>query len=319
MQTGLIISEIFFLGILVFVGVVGSAFGVLNKSAKDLLAKIVFNITLPLLLLTTFSRMDVTPKILANSLSIIWLSLIVMALMLLVGWLWTKLLRLKVREAAIFKTHSMFGNIIFLGYPVIYALYGEEGLIYAGMLQLVSNLLLWTVGVVMLGTGNGKSVKNSMLKVFNINTYAIAIGFIMFITGIKLPSFLMEPLNGLGGTNIYLSMIYMGVMMFHSGIRGMFGRPVVWYLSLNKLMVFPLILIGIFYLLHTFTGFNPDRLVVSVLIMQSSMPCMANIIILARVYGADDELATANVFMSTLMSLGTLPLILYILGVVLSF
>jgi malate permease and related proteins len=266
------------------------------------------------MLLTNFSRIDITPRLLINSFSMVWMSFAVMMFMLLTGWLGSKLLRLSQSESAIFKTHSMFGNIIYLGFPVVYALFGEEGLLYASMLQLVSNLLMWTVGVVMLSVGNGSSVRQSFLKVLNVNTLAITLGLIMFLTGVKMPEFLMTPLGGLGTSNTYLSMIYMGVMMFHSNIRGMIGNKVVYFLTFNKLLVIPALLIAIFYFIGVFAGFSPDKLVVSVLILQSSMPCMANIIILAKVFGADDSLATANVFVSTILSIVTLPVVLYIMS-----
>ena len=105
-------------------------------------------------------------------------------------------------------------------------------------------------------------------------------------------------------------------MMFHSNIRGMVGNSVVWFLTFNKLLVIPALLLVIFYFMGTAVGLSPDKLVVSVLILQSSMPCMANIIILAKVFGADDHLATANVFISTILSIITLPVVLYLMTLI---
>ena len=215
-----------------------------------------------------------------------------------------------------FKTHSVFGNTIYLGYPVVYALFGEEGLLYASMLQLVSTILMWTLGVVMLSAGNGIPIRKSMLKVFNINTYAIVAGLVMFLAGMKLPEFLMNSLGGLGSTNTYLSMIYIGAMMYHGDIRGLFGKGLVYILTFNKLLLVPLLLLGVFMVLPVWTGYQPDKLVLSVLLVETSMPCMANIIILAKVFGADERLATANVFVSTILSIITLPFILYLMSII---
>ncbi|MBE0673493.1 MAG: AEC family transporter [Bacteroidales bacterium] len=316
MQSEIILNQILILGVLVIVGVAGSVFGVLNENVKESLAKIIFNITLPLMMLTNFSRVEVTPRLLVNSFSMVWLSLAVMMFMLFMGWLGSVLLRLKRDESAIFRTHSVFGNIIYLGFPVVYALFGDEGLLYASMLQLVSNFLMWTVGVVILSSGNGTPVGKSMLKVLNINTLAIVLGLIMFLTGIRLPGFLMKSLGGLGSSNTYLSMIYIGVMLYHSNIRGMLGNRVVYFLTFNKLLVIPLLLVGIYSLFTGLTGVESDKLVMSVLIVESSMPCMANIVILAKVFGADERLAAANVFVSTILSIITLPLILYVLSMI---
>jgi predicted permease len=315
MQAEIILNQILILGVLILVGVAGSVFKVLNENSRDILAKIIFNITLPVMLLTNFSKMDITPKLLVNSFSMVGLSFAVMMFMLLMGWLGTMLLRLDRREAALFKTHSVFGNTIYLGYPVVYALFGDEGLLYASMLQLVSTILMWTVGVVMLSSGNGVPVGKSMLKVFNINTLAIVLGLIMFLAGLKLPEFLMKSLGGLGGTNTYLSMIYIGVMLYHANLSGLFGRGVVYFLTFNKLLLIPLLLLAFFMVLPDLTGYQPDKLVFSVLLVETSMPCMANIIILARVFGADEKLATANVFVSTILSIFTLPFILYLMSI----
>lgn len=316
MQTEIILNQVLILGILVLTGVAASAFGVLAESARDLLAKIIFNITLPLMLLTTFSRMDITPELLVNSFSMVGLSFGVMMFMFFTGWLSSRLIKMTRSDSAVFLTHSVFGNIIYLGYPVVHALFGDEGLLYASMMQLVSNLLMWTLGVILLSSGNGTPAKKSMLKVFNINTFAIIIGLVMFLAGVKLPVVLMKSLGGLGDSNTYLSMIYIGVLMYHSNIRGMLGRGIVYFLTFNRLIAVPVMLIGIFSLVPVVTGFEPDKLVLSVLIIEASMPCMANIIILARVFGADEKLATANVFISTIFSLITLPGILYLLTMI---
>jgi predicted permease len=49
--------------------------------------------------------------------------------------------------------------------------------------------------------------------------------------------------------------------------------------------------------------------------LEAAMPCMAILVILAKRYGADDKLAMKNFFISTVMSLVSLPLILYLLQI----
>jgi predicted permease len=51
-------------------------------------------------------------------------------------------------------------------------------------------------------------------------------------------------------------------------------------------------------------------------ILEIAMPCMASVVIMSRELGADDSLAMANVFISTLFSIGTLPLVLLIMNMV---
>jgi len=238
----------------------------------------------------------------------------VLLFMLLAGWLTTKLFKLKSGDSIIFKSHSLFGNIIFLGFPLISSLYGEEGLLYAGMFQVVSNIFLWTVGVIILNQGNNKSLKKNLLHILNPNTIAVVIGFTMFLFSLKLPQFLLKPLGGLGDSNTYLSMVYIGAILYFTNIKMLFNNKLVYLMSFNRLMLVPAIMFFLFIAINSLLPFKIDSLVINVLILQAAMPCMVNIVIMAKIFGADDNLATANVFISTLLCIFTLPLILLLLG-----
>lgn len=314
MHTDIILNQILILGILVLVGVIGSMTNVITRDSKDMLSKIIFNITLPLMLLTNFSRIDITPKILTNSLLVIGLSALVMFFMLLAGWITTKLFKLKTSDAIIFKSHSLFGNIIFLGFPLISSLFGEEGLLYAGMFQVVSNMFMWTIGVIILNQGNNTSLKKNLLHVLNPNTIAIVVGFTMFLFSIKLPQFLLKPLGGLGDSNTYLSIVYIGAVLYFTNFKTLFNNKIVYLMSFQRLLLVPAIMFFILLAINPLLPVKIDTLVISVLILQAAMPCMVNVVIMAKIFGADDNLATANVFISTLLSIITLPLILLLLG-----
>lgn len=317
MHIDIIFPQILILSILVLVGVIGSKVGVISMDAKDMLAKIIFNITLPFMLLCNFSKLNITPRLLSNSLAIIVLTFITLLFMLLVGWITTHLIRMTKGEATIFTAHSVFGNLVYLGYPIISALYGIEGLLYAGMFQLVSNMLTWTIGVIILNQRKDLSLWLNVKHIFNPNTFAILIGFLMFLFSIKLPSVLMKSLGGLGDSTIYLSMLYIGSMMFYSKLKEFLNNKEVYVLTLNKLVISPVLLLLIFSGVISLFPEKIDVMVISVLVILASMPAMANVVIMASIFGADDKLATANVFFSTIFSLITLPLIILLLGIIL--
>jgi len=310
METEIIISQIVILAIVVIIGAVSARFRVITRESKDMLSKVIFNISLPLMLFTNFLKLEASPRLLANSAIVLSLSGLVLLFMLLAGWLTARVVRMKGREEAVFKAHSMFGNIIFLGFPLITALYGEEGLLYASMFQLVSNIMLWTLGVVILSHGNGVPWQKSLLKIFNPNTIATLAGLLFFLLSIKVPKIIVTPFSQLGSANTWLSMLYIGVMMYFSDASGLFGRKIIYFLSFNRLVLVPAILISVFALFASIAGFAPDRLVTSVIILEAAMPCMASVVIMAKELGADDHLAVANVFVSTLISIITLPLVL---------
>ena len=299
--------QITMLAIVVLIGVISARSGVLTIHSKDMLSKVIFNISLPLMLFTNFLKLDATPKLIINSFIVLSVSGFVILFMLFAGWIGTRIFGIKGREAAVFKAHSMFGNTIFLGFPLITALYGVEGLLYASMYQLVSTIIMWTAGVVVLTHGNGATWRKSIKRVLNPNTIATMTGLLFFIFSIKLPAVVLKPLSELGAANTWLSMLYIGAMLVLTDVRGLLGKKSIYILSLNRLIIVPLILICIFAVFSVTTGLAPDQLVSSVIILEASMPCMASIVIMAKELGADDHLAVGNVFVSTIISIITLP------------
>lgn len=310
METRIIISQIFILAIVVLIGVIAAKVKVLTIEAKDMLSKVIFNISLPLMLFTNFLKLEATPRLLANSIIVLSVSGFVILFMLFAGWIVARLFNIKGREAAVFKAHSMFGNTIFLGFPLITTLYGVEGLLYASMFQLVSNIIMWTVGVVVLTHGDGKSWKKRIARVLNPNTVATLTGLLFFILSVKLPALIVKPLSELGSANTWLSMLYIGAMLVLADVGGLLGKKSLYIISINRLIIVPAILISFFAGFAAVSGLSPDKMVISVIILEASMPCMASVVIMAKELGADDHLAVGNVFVSTIVSILTLPAVL---------
>ena len=309
METRIIITQILMLAVVVVIGAITARFSVITTGIKDMLSKLIFNISLPLMLFTNFLKIDATPRLIANSLTVLGISGFVILLLFIIGWITSRLLKFRTGEAAVFRAHSMFGNTIFLGFPLILALYGPEGLLYATMFQLVSNLIMWTAGVVVLSHGNDVSWKKSILKVLNPNTIATLTGLVFFMLSIKLPEIIIRPLSELGSANTWLSMLYIGAMLVFANVGDLLKTKSLYVISFNRLILAPAILISIFYIFSAVAGLAPDILVSSVIILEASMPCMATVVIMAKEFGADDHLAVGNVFVSTILSIITLPLV----------
>jgi predicted permease len=105
-------------------------------------------------------------------------------------------------------------------------------------------------------------------------------------------------------------MLYIGAMLAFSDVGGLLGKKSLYIISFNRLILVPAILISLFALFATIAGLSPERLVFSVIILEASMPCMASVVIMVKEFGADDRLAVGNVFVSTILSILTLPLVM---------
>lgn len=313
MQQSIILEQISFLAVLVLIGVFASKIGVIKEQTRDSLVKIIFNITLPLLLFTNFSKLELTPVILRNSLMVIIISLALILVMLLFAFINSLMFKMKHEQRSVFIPHNAFGNVLYFGFPVVNALFGELGLFYASLYAFVSIMLLWTVGIYVITRKGGMSFKASMKNMINPNSVAIIGGFALFLLDIKIPEIILKPLVSLGGTTIYLSMLYIGALLGLMKIKGVFTNKLVYMTSFNKNLLFPFIFILGFSLLNEniLEGFDP--MIISVIIIEAAMPCMANIVIIAKMYKVDEQLATANVFISTVLSIFTLPFIYWLM------
>jgi len=108
-------------------------------------------------------------------------------------------------------------------------------------------------------------------------------------------------------------MLYIGAVLSETKLQSLIGRFRVFILSVNKLLLSPVLILLIISTILNITGWEMDNIALSVIIMQSAMPCMVIIIIMAKKYGADDVHASQNVLTSTLLSVITLPLIILLL------
>jgi malate permease and related proteins len=313
-QSEIILNQILILSVIVLIGVAAARMGVITQTLKEGIASLVVNITLPFLILSSFTALDITAELLRNGLLVIIMALASVFFLLFTGRLSSMAQMMKKGTAAIHILHTAFGNIVFLGFPLMNALFpGGQALFYATLFYLASTSVMWTIGVNLLSYSSPPGLGRKIKNLINPNTIAFIIGIILMLAGISLPSVLNTPLTGLGQTTSYLSMLYIGSMLAQTDIRSVFKRRQAYVLSINKMVISPVLLIIIFRALLNSLSLNMDPVAFTVVIMQAGTPCMAIIVVLAKQYNADDSHAMENVFISTIMSLFTLPLLYWMI------
>jgi len=198
-----------------------------------------------------------------------------------------------------------FGNIGFMGIPVITAVFGYEGLFYVAMALASFNLLTFTMGTKIFDTAG--TIKSSPLQIF-IKNPALAgtiIGFIFFLTGVRLPTPLEDGVALMAGMNSPLSMIVMGALLAKHPLKETFTDIRVLPPNAVKLVVIPLASL----LILRFFVSNPIMLGVIVTLM--AMPPAINTAIFAQQFGSEEDamFSTRLVIVGTLLCVLTVPLI----------
>lgn len=312
----IITNQIVILGFLAFIGVVATRFKVITEPVKNSIATIVFNLTLPALILTSVSTVELNQKLLSNSLLVFILSHIGILFLYLTGKLSRYLFRIKGKKGNIHVVHTMLGNVAFLGYPLFSALFpGGEGLFYAVIFHLTQDIYIWTIGVFEFNNTKNVQFKQSLKHLVNPNMVAFLLGIMMLIFGVQFPELLNKPIAGLGKTTIYLAMLYIGAVLAQNPMMKAFKKKEIYILIFNKMLLIPILLLFIINLITSIFHIEIDMIAKTVVVMQTSMPCMAMVVVLAKKFGSDDIHATENLFISTILSFATLPLVYYLVQI----
>ncbi|MBS4012990.1 MAG: AEC family transporter [Bacteroidetes bacterium] len=313
--TGIIINQILILGIVSVVGVIAAKIGVISEGLRDGIAKLVFNITLPLNIFTSFTAMQSSGELLRNASMVILYAYLAFFLLFLIGKLSSVLFKMDSKTGTIHILHTVFGNHGFLGFPLLSALFPDgQGIFYASFVFVASSSILWTLGVYMLNTGKRISFKERMIQLFNPNTIAFIVGITFMLFEIRLPNLLQSSLGGLGKTTNYLAMLYIGALLAKANFKSIIKHKHVFMLAFNKLLLVPVVMMFLITYFNALLPFDISHVAKSVVILQAGMPCMAIIVILAKKYNSDDMLATENVFVTTVLSIATLPFLYFLIS-----
>ena len=174
---------------------------------------------------------------------------------------------------------------------------------------------MWTWGIVIMSKASNKNLeKNNKKHLLNPISLAFAVGLIFMIFKIKLPDLILKPLLGVGHTTIYISMIYVGAVLAQAKLKPLIQNLRSYILSFNKLIFAPLVLALILFLVKSL-GLNISDTAFICAVLQSAMPCMIIISVLAEDLGLNAKQAVENILVSSVLSIFTLPFIYWVISI----
>lgn len=196
------------------------------------------------------------------------------------------------------------GNVGFFGIPVVRALFpsNPEVACYAICYTVSMNILVFTLGVFCL-TGEKKYV--SLRSAFlNPTMFGLVIALPVYFLGLgtKLPVTLQNAIHTLGGMTTPLCMFILGIRLAVTEPKQIFKDTRVYFVSLLKLVIFPLFCLVITRLLPGDPAFR------GCLVLLSATPCAAVILSLAEIHHSEEKVSAACILASVLLCLFTVPL-----------
>ena len=209
-------------------------------------------------------------------------------------------------EAVIVKFASVYSSCGFMGIPLLNGLFGAEGVLYVTGYLTVFNIMVWTHGVMLFGGKGSADIKKILRSPCII---AIAVGFICFVTNIRLPEIPAAAANYISGCNTPFAMICAGVTIAGTDIKRYIREISVYKAMLLRLAVCPVLFWAIF------RWFPIPETVYLTILVAAGCPAAATGTMFAIRFDKLPELSAVIFAFTTLLSAVTLPLIVLLGGI----
>ncbi|WP_085521804.1 AEC family transporter [Tuberibacillus sp. Marseille-P3662] len=202
---------------------------------------------------------------------------------------------------------SSFPNSGNYGLPIIMFAFGQAGVAVAIIYMVVQSFLMNSVGVFYASQSAENGAKKALMNILKMPGFtAIILAILIKIVHFQVPESIMDPIELLGQAAIPTLLTLLGVTLSTISINK--AKAFISLASAFKLMVFPCIALLVIDFFYPF-----DSLPSKVLILEAATPTAATATLLSIKFDMKSEYVSSALFFSTLLSMVTIPLLLFIL------
>lgn len=303
-----VLLQISALFITMAVGYVSGKLKLLESPTIKGISTLIIKVTLPCLILISLQK-PFSGELMGTAFTTLLVAMLYYACAIGFALILVRLLGTPKKQMGTLAFSLGFSNAAFIGFPVISSILGEGALFLTSIHNILFNVLAFSVGIVIVGsTGSVPKRTIPWRTIININVIASIVGFILFVSSITIPRFLKLPLDMIGGLTTPLAMLVTGAMLSRTKLSSLAGDWRLYAVTIARLALWPLLTALVLRL----CGVTGDLFYITVII--SGMPAASNTSLIAEVYGGDTDTASSIVFMTTLFSVASIPLLALMLG-----
>ena len=271
----------------------------LKPEDSRVLSKVCLYLVTPCVIINAF-QLQRTPELL-QGLALSLAAIGIHALFFIATALLHRPLRLTpVEQASLIYTNS--GNLII---PLVTAVLGPEWVIYCSMFQLVQQFPMWSHCRIILSGDRNVSLKKILL---NVNIISVFVGVLLFLLNLPLPTVIAGTMKSIASTIGPLSMFVAGMLMGEQNLLAVLRIRSIWKVAFLRLIALPLVVLCIFKY-SGLAALVPDgQSILMISLLAASAPAAANVTQIAQVYGHEGDYAGAINVITTLLCIGTMPL-----------
>lgn len=284
---------------LIVVGMIIKKAGIITDANRKNFSALLINVVLPCNIVNSFmSDIEISSEFFMNCI----LAAVLSAAFLVVITFGNRLIfhRYPREQQAVMSYGMICSNSSFIGIPVAEALYGDLGVLYTSIFQIPVRFIMWTAGLALFTDVDRKAAFKKLIK--HPCIIAVLIGIALMLLPVTLPSVITSTVSSISKCTTPLSMFVIGAILADADFKTLFSKDTL-YFALWRLVLFPLLVLAVLRLLPL------DDLLVSVCVIMTGLPAGSTTSILADQYDCDAEFAARIIFVSTLFSIITIPML----------
>ena len=301
-----VFTNVLILFMLLFLGYLIGVKKVVAHSSINDLTNLVVDVSMPCTIALSMVR-PFDARLLGDAFRVMLAILLFQLFMSALSFYATKVLRVDPKKAGSWIFSMVFSNNAFVGYPLMYALYGNDGLFLMAMGNIVQNVLIFSIGIKFI-TLNYNLKEHVRLRhiIFTKQNIAVVIGMFIFFLQIPVPKPVLTLVTYVANLTVPLSMMVVGMSLSRYDVRNMFTDKEAYRLTMVRMEILPLIIVAIFKGLGIQANHN---LPLAILFFTAALPAPAFTTIMAERYNTSIEFSSKCVFLTTVISVLTVPIL----------
>ena len=250
------------------------------------------------------SNMELSRRELLASVGVMTLT---MLLLYVFGSIFSRILPMAEEKRPVFDLLISVVNTMFIGFPVVSQIYGASAAFHVSISCLPFNFLLYSYGVYRLNSADS-GFAFQWKKILCPPLIGTVLSVVLFLLRVSLPTVVKDLLSTLSNVTVPLSMIVVGASLGNVSLTDSFRDKNAYAVAFFSLIVSPLL---VWLLLK---GFVTDSLLLKTAVILAGCPSGVVVTILSVQYGKDYVSSSKAILLSAVLSMVTLPVIVYLLG-----
>lgn len=269
------------------------------------------------LVINVFMTATILNSVLAGGLSLtgkeLGITMLVLTISIAMGYavgaVACRVMRFDRDHEPLFELQIAVVNNMFIALPVVEQLFGAQAVFYCSLSCLPYNVLLYTYGTGRLKASRGGE-RFRLKDVFSIPLIATLCALVIFLVQPPVPKVIKELCSTMAGATMPLSMIVIGSSLGTVSLLDSFRDGRMYLMSALRLLLVPL-------LVWLVTGFMTDDFMLrTTATVIAASPSAVVVTVLTIQYDRDYIFTSQGILLSTVLSMLTIPVIVYLIHLV---